>query len=74
MTNSQPSAESACDHEFTFLRSEEQNIGYDRNPLYLVQDVFFCEKCLTYRRVDVRKERPVDCYSNGRRQVVERMT
>lgn len=47
----------ACEHEFVYLRSEEKNIGYDRDPLWLIQDVYFCEHCLTYKRVDVRKER-----------------
>lgn len=49
-----------CDHKFTYLRQEEKNIGYDRDPLWLIQDLYFCEKCLTYKRVDVRKERPSD--------------
>ena len=47
-----------CEHKFTYLRQEERNIGYDRDPLWLIQDVYFCEKCLSYKRVDVRKERP----------------
>ena len=62
---------SDCEHKFIYLREEERNIGYDRDPLWLVQDVFFCEKCLKYQRVDVRKERPATD-SFGRR-VVEKL-
>lgn len=62
---------SDCDHKFTFLRTEKKNIGYDRNPLWLVQDVYFCERCLDYKRVDVRQERPgTDTFE---RRVVENL-
>jgi hypothetical protein len=48
----------ACRHEFVFLRQERKNVGYDRNPTWLVEDVFFCEGCLLYRRVPVEKRTP----------------
>jgi hypothetical protein len=59
-----------CGHVFAFLRQEERNVGYDRNPTYLIEDVFFCQNCCEYRRVPVRKERPgVDTFE---RRIVER--
>lgn len=61
---------SDCDHKFTYLRQEEKNIGYDRDPLWLIQDVYFCEKCLKYQRVDVRKERPAR--DSFERRIVEK--
>lgn len=60
-----------CDHKFTFIRQEEKNIGYDRNPLWLIQDVFFCERCLEYQRIDVRKER--DREDSFGRRIVENL-
>lgn len=36
---------SDCEHRFVLIRQEEKNIGYDLDPLWLIQDVFFCEKC-----------------------------
>lgn len=60
-----------CDHKYVFHHQEEKNIGYDRDPLWLIQDVFYCEHCLKYERVDVRKERPrTDSFG---RRVVERL-
>ena len=47
-----------CAHKFTFLRSEKTNIGFPRNPTYLHEDVYFCEKCLTYQRKKLRETRP----------------
>ena len=46
------------DHNFTFLRQERRNIGYDRNPVWLVEDVFFCSRCLEYKKVAVEKRTP----------------
>lgn len=45
-------------HDFTFLRQERRNIGYDRSPVWLVEDVFFCSRCLEYRRIGVEKRTP----------------
>lgn len=45
-------------HRFVYLRQEEKNTGYDRNPVYEIRDVYFCEGCLTYKRVHVRTEMP----------------
>ena len=47
-----------CQHKFVFLRQDEKNVGYTRNPVWVKQDVFFCEKCLEYRRKDVEKRTP----------------
>jgi hypothetical protein len=47
-----------CTHEFIYLRQERKNIGYDRDPKWLVEDVFFCNHCLTYRRVAVEERTP----------------
>lgn len=47
-----------CDHEFEYLRQEKRNVGYDRNPVWLVEDVFFCYKCLQYRRKPIEKRTP----------------
>jgi hypothetical protein len=52
-----PPAEPECPgHEFLFLRQEKQNVGYDRNPEWIVEDVFHCKHCLTYRRVPVERQ------------------
>ena len=45
----------ACQHEFVFLRQERKNVGADRNPIWLVEDLHYCRKCLEYRRVVVEK-------------------
>ena len=63
--------EAGCDHSFVFLRAEEKNIGYDRNPLWLIQDVFHCQRCCEYKRVDVRKER--DREDTFGRRIVENL-
>lgn len=47
-----------CEHKFVFIRQEEKNIGYDRNPTWLIEDLFFCEKCLLYKRVAISKRHP----------------
>lgn len=47
-----------CDHCFVFLRQEKKNVGYDRNPTYVVEDLFFCEKCLEYKRIAVERRTP----------------
>lgn len=53
---SDPAMEAAsCPHQFVFLRQEKRNIGYDRNPRYLYEDVFFCEHCLQYQRVKIKE-------------------
>jgi hypothetical protein len=49
---------SHCEHQYVFLRQEKHNIGYDRNPRWLVEDVFSCERCLTYQRVKVKETVP----------------
>lgn len=45
-----------CKHKFIFLRQETRNIGYARNPTWETKDVYFCEKCLTYKSVKVDAE------------------
>ncbi len=45
-------------HSFVFLRQEKRNIGYDRNPTWLVEDVYYCKECLEYCRVGVEKQTP----------------
>ncbi len=49
---------SKCCHKFMFIRQERKNVGYDRDPVWLVEDVFFCEQCLEYKRVAVEKRTP----------------
>lgn len=48
------------EHRFIFLRQENQTTKQwdDRVLERLVCDVFFCENCLTYNRVPVRREVP----------------
>lgn len=47
-------------HRYTFLRQEFRTTKqWDRRVLErIVEDVFFCEGCLTYQRVPVRREVP----------------
>jgi hypothetical protein len=45
----------SCEHQFTFLRQEKTNEGYERNPTWAYYDVFFCARCLEYQRVKVRE-------------------
>jgi hypothetical protein len=54
--NPPPPPVANCVHQFEFLRSEEINVSADRNPVWRIQDVYFCRSCLTYKRVDVREE------------------
>lgn len=44
-----------CEHEYVFLRKEIVNEDGFR-PGRDVFDIFFCEKCLTYRKVFVQHE------------------
>ena len=48
----------AGNHDFRFLRQEERNVGYDRNPEYIVEDLFYCCKCLEYKRVKALRRVP----------------
>lgn len=58
------------EHKWTFLRQEEKNVGYDRNPIWHIADVYFCEGCLEYGRVHVRTEEPSrDLYVGDKRLV-----
>ncbi len=44
-----------CEHQFKFLRKDEvYESGY--RPGRDVFDIYFCEKCLTYRKVFVQHE------------------
>ena len=45
-------------HNFQFLRQEKRNIGYDRSPVWQIEDLFFCASCLEYRRIIVEKRTP----------------
>lgn len=47
-------------HKFIYLRQERRNIGYDRDPIWLVEDVYYCELCLIYKRVAVEKRHSRD--------------
>lgn len=47
-----------CKHEYVFLRQERRNIGYDRNPVWLVEDLYFCKHCIHYQRVSVEQRTP----------------
>lgn len=46
------------DHVFVWLRQERRNTGFDRNPVWLVEDVFCCSRCLEHRRVAVEQRTP----------------
>ena len=50
--------DATCDHDFVFLRQERKNVGYDRNPTWIVEDLFHCRKCLAYKRVAVERRTP----------------
>lgn len=68
---SEPNPFEQCSHSFVWLRQERKNIGYDRNPIYGVDDIFFCQKCLEYRRVTIEKRRPrSDSFAD---EIVERL-
>jgi hypothetical protein len=47
-----------CDHQFTFLRQERINEGYERNPIWVYYDVFYCARCVNYQRVKVKETVP----------------
>lgn len=47
-----------CKHNFQFLRQDKDNVGYDRNPTWLISDVYFCTKCLFYKRKPIEKQVP----------------
>jgi hypothetical protein len=43
-----------CEHAFVFLRQDVDHISYAAR---VWSDVFFCSKCLHYRKVKVRDSR-----------------
>lgn len=48
--------EMSCDHKFVYLRQEcvDKNPGQWHSDQVL-QDVYFCEKCLAYQQVKVKE-------------------
>ena len=57
------SLEGSCEHlndwhDFEFLRQEKTNVGFERNPLWRYEDVFYCKRCLQYKRVVVKHTVP----------------
>ena len=48
-----PASQAVCQHHFVFLRQETRNEGYERNSVWAVYDIFFCENCLEYRKRQV---------------------
>lgn len=46
------------EHSYVFLRQEKTNVGFERNPHWRYEDVFFCERCLHYERVFVKETEP----------------
>ena len=66
-------ANTTHEHVWRFLRQEERNVGYDRNPTWQIEDVYFCEGCLEYGRVHVRTEEPSrELYAGNQRLVTWR--
>ncbi len=60
-----------CDHKFTFLRQDiiptkKWDMRVNERK---IEDIFYCERCLDYKRVLVRLEEP-DRGSFGWREVV----
>ena len=53
-----PPALPACEHNWTYLSQDKRNVSFDRNPVWLVEDVFFCSKCLEYRRKPIEQRTP----------------
>lgn len=52
-----------CEHKYVFLREESRNIGSDHAPRMLYADIFFCERCLAYARIETRiEERRIDSF------------
>lgn len=47
--------ENPCEHDYVFLRQERKNVGYDRDPVWMVEDVFHCRRCLEYKRIAVER-------------------
>lgn len=49
-----------CEHKYIFLRQEEVPMAWngDRVMARKIEDVYFCEKCLEYKRVRIREEVP----------------
>lgn len=56
--------ESICDHRYIFVRQEDVSDGSHFRPTYKVIDVFYCEKCLTYKSVQVA-ERTANGFDSG---------
>lgn len=57
MSTDAPSAD-AHEHRYVHLRQEKRNVGAPNAPRYEYTDVFFCERCLDYRRVVVTRTTP----------------
>jgi hypothetical protein len=66
-----PEKPDECEHQFTFLRQEERlDEGYYR-PVRHVFDVFFCAKCLEYRKKEVAQIVPNGFDSGYTRRNIE---
>lgn len=48
------------EHRYTFLRQEIRPTKWwdDRVLERIIEDVYFCDGCLSYRKVAVRREEP----------------
>lgn len=56
-----PKNSAPCEHKFVFLRAEDvYETGYRQ---WCHDDVYFCEKCLDYRRIQIKHEERQRSYS-----------
>ena len=46
----------SCDHDFRFLRRERRDCGFPGKPDWVTEEVFYCRKCLKFKRALVQKE------------------
>lgn len=60
-------ATETCDHKYVFIRQEEEQFGGYR-PDVEVFDVFFCERCLEYKKKLVARIRADGCGSGYTRR------
>ncbi len=45
-----------CNHKFVFLRQETREVMSSmEGNLYIKEDIYSCEKCLEYRKIEVSR-------------------
>jgi C4-type Zn-finger protein len=44
-----------CEHKFVYLRQRTEEKSWHN---WVTIDVYYCEKCLTYKEIEIEKQEP----------------